>query len=206
MWLFLTFAWWTGFRWGIHYAWRHHGAVIEGAAGMTIAAGWHFIPFQSNIQWIPFDCIVQFALDPYWLPIDSMPIAAGCYFIPFHLNSNFQVVVNWYWPCNVFPMGPIWILLHSIWFHWSHYWIDFDQFPFYCSTETCRCSAEQGIKNLKPPLIHFIIMYISSLKIPDLSYRWSVLCCAEGTLTPSFTKKLSTKLTLIQNLRAWNKD
>ena len=116
-----TFArWCTGFRWGIHYAWRHHGAVIEGAAGMTIAAGWLLIPFQ----WIPFNCIVQFALDPYWLPIDSMGGSVshhaicigfiGCQLIAcqlqqvaisFHLNSNFQVVVNWYWPSNVLPMG-----------------------------------------------------------------------------------------------------
>ena len=29
-------------RWGIYYAWKHHGAVIEGAAGMPIAAGERF--------------------------------------------------------------------------------------------------------------------------------------------------------------------
>ena len=30
------------FRWGVHYAWEHHGAVIEGAAGMPVAAGEDF--------------------------------------------------------------------------------------------------------------------------------------------------------------------
>ena len=30
------------FRWGVHYAWEHHGVVIEGAAGMPVAAGEDF--------------------------------------------------------------------------------------------------------------------------------------------------------------------
>ena len=38
----------TIFRWGIYYAWKHHGAVIEGAAGMPIAAGEGFFHLHHH--------------------------------------------------------------------------------------------------------------------------------------------------------------
>jgi hypothetical protein len=43
-------------RWGIHYVWEQHGAVVEGAAGLAVAAGARPRPQctvgSSSMEWV----------------------------------------------------------------------------------------------------------------------------------------------------------
>ena len=48
------------FRWGVHYVWEHHGAVIEGAAGMPVAAGEDFPLMFFYRQLEGLFCILSF--------------------------------------------------------------------------------------------------------------------------------------------------
>ena len=136
------------FRWGIHYAWKHHGAVIEGAAGMTIAAGEPF--YSIGFHWIPF----------HWIPL---------------VNNSIFIAVR--------KLAAV--LQDKV-------------------SQLLKLNFQ--ILNLRSLTLSPKILNLRMLRVIKFYDRWSVLCYVGGTLIWSFTKKLSTKSTLISNYRAWNED